>query len=158
MRKNGESMQSIYQIVTPIGACTAIENDGEVIRLILPGLPAPPSAGAPQTALASQLAEYFEGRRREFTVPTKLDGPAFFTAAWQAALQIPYGETMTYARLAESAGRPDAVRACGQAMARNPLPLLVPCHRVVYAGGKRQNYLGGEAMKKYLLELEAQHK
>ena len=151
-------MQSVYTVDSPIGKFTVVEQDGLLTQLILPGQSAPTPCGQPQTDMASQLAEYFSGCRKQFTVPVKLDGAPFFLSVWKAALSIPYGSTLTYAALAAQAGRPNAVRACGQAMARNPLPLVVPCHRVVYSHGNKQSYLGGESMKKYLLALEAQNK
>jgi methylated-DNA-[protein]-cysteine S-methyltransferase len=150
-------MQVIYTIESPIGLFTAVEEDGKVVRLILPGIPAPEPCGTPQTDLAAQLGGYFSGDLKGFTVPVKAEGSPFFRAVWQAAQSIPYGGTVTYGELAARAGRPRAIRACGQAMARNPLPLVIPCHRVIYSHGKKQSYLGGEKMKLFLLGLEAKN-
>ena len=103
--------------------------------------------------LRRELNEYFLGQRADFTVPLSLSGPPFFVQVWKELLKIPYGERVTYGELASSMGRPGAARAVGQALARNPLPILIPCHRVVGKHG-----LGGFGpglhWKKRLLELE----
>lgn len=150
-------MRSVYAIETLLGVMHAIEEDGKVVRLLLPGITAPPTEGRPQTGLKNELNEYLAGRRKTFSVPFTADGPAFHKAAWDAALAIPYGSTVTYHKLAADAGHPLAARAAGQAMAKNPLPILLPCHRVVYAHGKKQSYLGGAEMKEFLLGLERSH-
>ena len=147
-------MKSVYAIHTSLGAMHAEEEDGKVVRLFLPGFAPPACTGSPQTDLARELAEYFAGKRKSFDVPLTIDGPAFYKSLWQATLALPYGKTATYAQLACSAGNPKASRAAGQAMATNPLPILIPCHRVVYSHGKRQSYLGGAEMKEFLLDLE----
>jgi methylated-DNA-[protein]-cysteine S-methyltransferase len=103
---------------------------------------------------ARELAGYAAGRRRTFTVPVDLDPLAPFQRTVARALQrVPFGETVTYGELARRAGRPGAARAVGQAMARNPVPLLVPCHRVVSARGLG-GFGGGLALKRRLLALE----
>jgi methylated-DNA-[protein]-cysteine S-methyltransferase len=150
----GSIMKPVYAIPTPLGTMHAIEENGKVIRLLLPGFAAPALEGSPQTNLAQELTEYFEGKRNTFSVPISVEGTVFFQRLWQAALAIPYGRTITYGELASAAGRPEASRAAGQAMASNPLPILIPCHRVVYSHGKTQSYLGGAEMKEFLLSLE----
>ncbi|WP_288832451.1 methylated-DNA--[protein]-cysteine S-methyltransferase [uncultured Corynebacterium sp.] len=102
-----------------------------------------------------QLGEYFAGRRREFDLP--LDwrfSSGFRREAQRALLEIPYGETRSYAQVARSAGRPRAVRAVGTACATNPLPIVVPCHRVLRSDGSLGGYRGGPEAKRWLLELE----
>lgn len=104
-----------------------------------------------------QIDEYFMLERDMFDLP--LDGPhgdGFREHAQRLLAQIPYGTTITYTELAEMAGSPDAVRAAGTACATNPLPLLLPCHRVVRTDGRMGAYLGGEAAKKHLLRMEAE--
>lgn len=150
-------MKSVYAIETPIGIMTAEEEDGRVTALHLPSLPHPPHEGAPQTDLARELQEYFSGNRKVFEVPFSIGGETFMHKALKAALAVPYGSKTTYTALAAAAGNPKAVRAAGQAMARNPLPILVPCHRVLYSSGKKQQYAGGPEMKVFLLELERKH-
>jgi O-6-methylguanine DNA methyltransferase len=102
-----------------------------------------------------EIREYLAGRRRRFTVPLDLSGLSpFHRRVLRAALRIPYGRTVTYSDLARRVGRPAAARAVGQAMARNPVPLVIPCHRVVAAGGGLGGYSGGLALKRRLLALE----
>jgi len=103
----------------------------------------------------SELAEYFAGRRRDFDVPHLTHGTAFEEAVWAAIATIPYGETRSYAEVAAAVGRPGAARAVGQAAGRNPLPILVPCHRVVGADRRLTGYGGGLEAKAHLLALEA---
>ena len=119
----------------------------------------PPAEGAAAQYLeeaARQLREYLAGERREFTVPVDLGGVTtpFRRRATQALAQIPYGETITYAQLAALAGNPRAVRAAASACARNPLPILYPCHRVIRSDGSLGEYRGGVETKRALLELE----
>jgi O-6-methylguanine DNA methyltransferase len=103
-----------------------------------------------------EVGQYLAGRRRRFTVPVDLSGvPAFQRRVLQALRRVPYGRTITYGQLAARAGRPRAARAVGQAMAHNPVPLIVPCHRVVASGGGLGGFGGGLALKRRLLALEA---
>jgi methylated-DNA-[protein]-cysteine S-methyltransferase len=103
-----------------------------------------------------QLEEYFEGERDRFDVPVdwQLTPPGFRNRALHAVARIPYGKTKTYAEIAKAAGNPRAFRAAGTACGHNPIPLIVPCHRVVQSGGGVGNYGGGPEMKKALLSLE----
>jgi methylated-DNA-[protein]-cysteine S-methyltransferase len=103
-----------------------------------------------------ELDEYFEGRREKFDVPVdwSLTSPGFRSRALHAVARIPYGKTKTYAEIAKSAGNSRAFRAAGTACGHNPIPLIVPCHRVVQSGGGIGNYGGGPEMKKALLDLE----
>ena len=106
--------------------------------------------------LRARLERYFAGEAVDWAdLPLDLEGaPPFFRRAWEACRSIPPGETRSYAWLAERAGNPRAVRAVGQAMARNPLPLLIPCHRVVASNGSLHAYGGGLDLKAHLLDLE----
>lgn len=103
---------------------------------------------------AREIGEYFEGKRRAFAVPTAAAGTPFQQAVWNALKEIPYGETRTYGEIARRIGHPRASRAVGQANNRNPLPIVVPCHRVIGASGALTGYAGGLAVKERLLELE----
>jgi O-6-methylguanine DNA methyltransferase len=102
----------------------------------------------------TELAEYFEGSRREFTFPLDLRGTDFQLACWRALLAIPYGETRTYADIARAVGKPNAFRAAGMANNRNPVAIVVPCHRVIASDGTLCGYGGGLDIKRKLLELE----
>lgn len=101
-----------------------------------------------------ELEEYFAGRRHEFSFPLDLRGTDFQIACWRALLDIPYGETRTYADIARAVGKPSAFRAVGLANNRNPIAIVVPCHRVIASNGTLCGYGGGLDVKRKLLELE----
>jgi len=108
-------------------------------------------------ALASylrELDEYFAGKRREFSLPLDLRGTDFQLACWHALLAIPYGETRTYSDIAQAIGHPRAYRAVGMANNRNPIAIVVPCHRVIASNGSLCGYGGGLDLKRQLLDLE----
>lgn len=102
-----------------------------------------------------QLAEYFGEKRTEFSVPLDLRGTPFQKQVWELLLGIPFGETRSYGQLADQLGDPNATRAVGAANGRNPVSIIVPCHRVIGASGKLTGFAGGLNAKKYLLELES---
>jgi len=102
-----------------------------------------------------QLREYFAGERTTFDLPLRTGGTPFQRKVWEALAEIPYGETWTYAELARRIGSPTAVRAVGAANGQNPLPIVLPCHRVIGSNGKLVGYGGGMDRKRFLLELEA---
>jgi methylated-DNA-[protein]-cysteine S-methyltransferase len=155
-------------VATPLGPlqCFAERTTGALCGLYFedhcPPPPAPLAArlvGAPHdpgcaAMVAAQLDAYFAGEREPFTVPIAPVGTAFQRAVWQALRHIPYGHTVTYGELAGAVGRPAAVRAVGAANGRNPLSIVVPCHRVVAMDGTLAGYAGGLAAKRYLLDLE----
>lgn len=102
-----------------------------------------------------ELERYFAGELREFTVPVAFTfGTPFQRAVWHALQQIPYGQTRTYAQIAQAVGQPKAVRAVGSANNRNPIPFIVPCHRVIGANGNLVGYAYGVEMKRALLLME----
>ena len=101
-----------------------------------------------------QIGEYLEGKRREFDLPLDLRATPFQRRVYEALLEVPYGETRTYAEIARAIGQPRATRAVGTANGANPLSLVIPCHRIVASGGKLGGYGGGLAMKKRLLAME----
>ena len=104
-----------------------------------------------------ELEEYFAGRRTAFSVPLSMHGTPFQMAVWAALRAIPYGEMRSYGELAAQIGRPRACRAVGMANHVNPLPILVPCHRVLGADGRLTGYAGGLNVKEFLLKLEGAH-
>ncbi|WDL98541.1 methylated-DNA--[protein]-cysteine S-methyltransferase [Alicyclobacillus sp. ALC3] len=101
-----------------------------------------------------QVAEYLEGRRTEFSLPLDLRGTPFQVSVWRTLLTIPFGDTRSYSQIAEGIGQPSAVRAVGAANGANPIPIVIPCHRVIGKSGKLTGYRGGVEMKAELLGLE----
>lgn len=146
---------------SPIGELTVVAEDGALVGLYMTGhrpAPDPESFGErvddALPAATAQLAEYFAGERTAFDLPLAPHGTAFQQAVWAALRDIPYGETRSYGELAAALGRPGASRAVGLANGRNPISIVVPCHRVVGAGGKLTGYAGGMERKSWLLALE----
>lgn len=104
-----------------------------------------------------QLDEYFQGKRTTFSLPFKLTGTLFQLAVWKELQNIPYGKTTSYKEIAQKINKPKAYRAVGMANNKNPLPIIIPCHRVIGSNGKLIGYAGGLKLKNYLLELEQSH-
>ncbi|MGC8466449.1 MAG: methylated-DNA--[protein]-cysteine S-methyltransferase [Acidimicrobiales bacterium] len=149
---------SLMSIDSPIGRLTLEANDHALVALWLPGSLLPYSEGSSTRSAilrstATQLEEYFARERKEFTLALEMVGTPFQRAVWDGLLEVPYGMTVSYGTLAQRLGRPGSSRAIGQANARNPIPIIVPCHRVVASNGLG-GYAGGLAMKEALLELE----
>lgn len=157
------------EVDTPLGSVLVVAGPGGVERICLPGSDriaavAAAAQRSPEGELrpdevavqaATELGEYFAGDRRSFDVPVDLDSlRGFRRAVIEAAAGIPFGQTRSYGELASAAGSPGAVRAAGSAMGANPVPLIVPCHRVIRADGSFGQYGGGEPTKRWLLEFE----
>jgi methylated-DNA-[protein]-cysteine S-methyltransferase len=106
---------------------------------------------------ASQLKEYFDGKRKNFDLPLSFNGTPFQIADWRALLSIPYGETRSYKQIAEQIGSPKACRAVGLANNRNPISIIIPCHRVIGSDSSLVGYGGGLDIKERLLALEKEH-
>lgn len=102
----------------------------------------------------TELSEYFEGNRKKFSVPLEPEGTDFQQSVWQILQKIPCGQTITYGALADKLGDPNKVRAVGKANGNNPIPIIIPCHRVIGANNNLIGYAGGIARKKYLLQHE----
>ena len=111
----------------------------------------------PFVDVRTQLTEYFDGERKEFDLPLSLTGTEFQLLVLEELKQIPYGETTSYGDIAQRIGRPKAVRAVGAANGRNPIPIIVPCHRVIGSSGDLTGFGGGLGTKEALLRLEAEH-
>jgi methylated-DNA-[protein]-cysteine S-methyltransferase len=143
---------------TPIGAIL-IAGDGEaIVEIHFAGAKPKPDWIRDDDALreaANQLRAYFAGDRRDFDLPLAPRGTDFQQSVWSALQQIPYGETTTYSTIAERIGRPAAIRAVGAANGANPIPIVIPCHRVIGANGSMTGFGGGIDVKRQLLALEA---
>lgn len=161
----------MMQVSSPYGPLRLFATDDRLVGLYLADRPAPEGVRGENGVLsrmASQLAEYFAGRRRTFAVrevedganaggkavPIALIGTPFQREVWRALMTIPYGETRSYGELARTLGRPLASRAVGAANGANPISVIVPCHRLIGSDGSLTGYAGGMAMKKQLLVLE----
>lgn len=150
------------RLKSPIGDLVVAGDAEHVTGVLLPnaarGGAAPVDRGSvagPVLDAARQLDEYFARRRRTFDLPLSLSGTPFQRQVWLALAEIPYGETVSYAELARRVGRPQAFRAVGQANGANPIPVILPCHRVIAADGGIGGYGGGLPTKRRLLALEA---
>lgn len=153
-------MQGTAIYHAPVGELVITYQDGAVIALKRADATALPE-DAPNTlteVVCRQLDEYFAGTRTTFDFPLRLQGTAFQEKVWAALRDIPYGETRSYQQIAQAIGQPKACRAVGMANHRNPIYIVVPCHRVVGANGALTGYGGGLDMKKALLELEARQR
>lgn len=105
----------------------------------------------------NQLIEYFDGKRKHFTIKTKMKIAPFYKKVLAEVSKVPYGETASYSQIAQKLNNPKAARAVGSANARNPLPIIIPCHRIIANNGKLGGYGGGLTMKKYLLKFEKEN-
>lgn len=142
---------------TTIGMITIIEEENQIIAIEI-NKKREEEGIKKETLLLKetekQLMEYLEGKRREFNVPLNPKGTKFMKAVWTALQEIPYGEVRTYKQIAERVGKPKASRAVGMANHRNPIPIMIPCHRVIGSNGKLVGYALGMEKKRYLLEWE----
>ncbi len=151
-------MVTAITLSTPIGVLQLIGSDLGLRRIVLPNgdfqsMPEGAADGVLGEA-ATQLNEYFAGQRREFAIPLDLAATSFRSSTQLALAKIPFGEVVTYGQLAASLGKAGAARAVGSACAGNPLPIILPCHRVVRADGSFGEYAGGAPMKQWLLDFE----
>lgn len=150
-------------IETPIGALNALVDDAGKLaelhfaeRQLTPASRRPAVVEAPNGnwPVAKQLSEYFAGKRTVFELDLALRGTTFQLDVWNALRDIPYGDTISYAELARRIGKPNAVRAVGAANGANPIPVIIPCHRVIGSNGTLTGYGGGIERKQWLLALE----
>ena len=152
-------MGNVFYYETPLGTIGIAESDDKITHLFFDGekftkkdfkkkeTPVLAEAG-------KQLKEYFDGRRREFDLPLAPAGTEFMLRVWKALQDIPYGETRSYKEIAAMTGNSSACRAVGTANNRNPISIMIPCHRVIGSNGDLTGYGGGLDKKKFLLELE----
>ncbi len=152
-----------YQFLdTPIGRLLIAGDDRSIHRIEFPknGNPGDPEPGWTESArgpvgdAVRQLREYFAGQRTDFDLPLEPLGTAFQRGVWKRLEEIPYGETISYGELARRVGNPKASRAVGAANGQNPIPIVIPCHRVIGSNGKLTGFGGGLPTKEKLLDLE----
>ncbi|MGO1054620.1 methylated-DNA--[protein]-cysteine S-methyltransferase [Crossiella sp. CA198] len=148
-------------IDSPYGPLTLVAQDGALAGIYMDRqrhLPPQESFGEPDPAafgpVIDQLTRYFAGELRHFDLPMSLQGTDFQRSVWELLLEIPYGETATYGELAQRLGNPSAARAVGLANGKNPISIIVPCHRVIGSTGNLTGYGGGLAKKRQLLDFE----
>jgi methylated-DNA-[protein]-cysteine S-methyltransferase len=144
---------------SPIGVLRLVSNGHKLLRIEFEGQylecdAASERSDAVLTACAGQLADYFARRRQHFELPLGAHGTPFQQSVWDALAEIPYGELRSYRDIAQNLGNPAAVRAVGAANGRNPLPIVVPCHRVIGSNGSLTGFAGGLENKMFLLQLE----
>jgi len=149
--------ENYYTYETSFGKVT-IASDGGAINVVQFGksanLRGKKEANVLTDKAAKQLEEYFCGKRKQFDLPLRPNGTDFQQAVWKALQKIPYGETRSYGQIANLIKKPSACRAVGMANSKNPIWIIIPCHRVIGANGALTGYAGGVGMKKRLLELE----
>lgn len=147
-------MKTALECQSPLGPLSLFEEDGALVSLDFAPLAGAAQGSALLQRACAQLAEYFAGVRKAFDLPLCPLGTPFQQAAWAQLRQIPYGQTWSYAKQAAAMGRPTATRAVGGANGKNPLPILIPCHRVIAADGSLGGYSSGLKIKRALLALE----
>ncbi len=157
-------------IETPVGQITLVEQDGVLVRIYMPNSNRPVEdiefeliqldadvyqQDTPLLDLVqSQVEEYFQGERTEFDVPLKIEGTGFQKTVWDQIASIPFGETLSYGEIAHLINKPNAVRAVGNACGNNPIPLIIPCHRVLASNQQLGGYSSGLETKRLLLQHE----
>jgi methylated-DNA-[protein]-cysteine S-methyltransferase len=148
---------------TPAGRLAlAVDTQGTLVEILLPNrrptAPSPeplsPAATQGMRAVRQQLNEYFSGKRRIFDLPMRPEGSSFERQVWNRLLEIPYGDTTSYGAIAIALGLSNGARAVGRANGANPIPIVIPCHRVIGSDGTLTGYGGGLPLKRILLELE----
>ncbi len=151
-------MKRVWYYEYPVGKIGIAEEDGCITRILFAHEGRPAGYEIGRTPLldkaAAQLQEYFNGKRTHFDLPLSLAGTPFQRSVWSALQDIPWGETRSYKDIAVKIGNPKATRAVGGANHRNPIPIVIPCHRVVGSDGSLTGFGGGLPMKRHLLEIE----
>jgi methylated-DNA-[protein]-cysteine S-methyltransferase len=150
-----DPMRTAQMFLSPIGTLTVETAKGTITRVSFgKSSKKDPRCNALLKRCLKQLQEYFHGKRRTFSLPLAPVGTVFERRVWRELQHIPYGETASYATIARAIGKPAACRAVGRACAKNPIPLLIPCHRIIAANGSLGGYSGGKQRKQRLLRSE----
>ena len=158
--KNSKTIRNQIVITSPVGKLRLIASDKGLVAIdvrnvrVASDLETSASAQKILSATKKQLEQYFAGKRTTFDIPLDLQGTEFQQQAWRALCRIPYGKTISYGQQAKNIKKPKAFRAVGSANGKNPIPIIVPCHRVVASDGSLGGYSLGLKMKKQLLALE----
>lgn len=158
--KNSKTIRNQIVVASPVGKLRLIASDKGLVAIDVRNVRATSdletSASAQKilSATKKQLEQYFAGNRTSFDIPLDLEGTEFQQQAWRALCRIPYGKTISYGQQAKNIKKPKAFRAVGSANGKNPIPIIVPCHRVVAGDGSLGGYSLGLKMKKQLLALE----
>lgn len=154
-------MKKIFFYQTDIGNLGIVEKDHQITNVYFDGEEVPGDVVLMETDLlkeaARQLHHYFEGKQKNFDLPLSPEGTVFMQSVWNSLCEVPYGETRSYKEIAQNIGNEKACRAVGLANNRNPIPIFIPCHRVIGANGKLTGYAGGLQVKEHLLQLEKQY-
>ena len=148
-------------VETPVGRLRVVCDDASLLGVYFPGHVPPPRYAAPDGThplleeAADQLQQWCRGDRRSFDLPVVVSGTDLQVSVWHALREIPYGESTSYGALAQRLGRPGSARAVGAAVGRNPLSIVIPCHRVVGSDGRLAGFAGGVERKRWLLDHES---
>jgi methylated-DNA-[protein]-cysteine S-methyltransferase len=148
-----------FSYETEIGVITISEHDGKIVNLYFPsscphGINDVIKESKVHKEAHAQLEAYFKGKLREFSLPIAPEGTEFQKSVWKALCDIPYGTTASYKEIAAVVNNPNAYRAVGNANNKNPIPIIIPCHRVIASDGKLAGYGGGISIKEKLLKFE----
>ena len=154
-------MKKLYYYETALGKIGIAEEHGFITNLCFMKMKQPLNAKLYETEILKeaslQLNEYLNGERKEFDLPLNPHGTDFQQTVWSELLNIPYGEVRSYKEIALSIGYKKSVRAVGNANNKNPIPIIIPCHRVIASDGEISGYIGGSELKKRLLDIETQY-
>ncbi|WP_050607923.1 methylated-DNA--[protein]-cysteine S-methyltransferase [Clostridium niameyense] len=152
---------SIFFYETIIGNIGIEEKENKIFRLYFQGQNIPGEIEIKETYILKnagiQLKNYLNGKLKKFSLPLYIEGTDFSKKVWEVLCEIPYGRTLTYKQVAEKVGNPKAARAVGFACNKNPIPIFIPCHRIIGSSGNLTGYLGGLKLKNYLLNMEKHH-
>lgn len=150
-------MKSMFKYNIKLGLLSIVEEDNKIVRVTLSEINDVTICNEETVLIRqtySEIMEYLQGKRKTFDIPLQIYGTEFQLKVWKELKKIPYGETISYKELAKRVGSPKGFRAVGQANNKNPIPIIIPCHRVIGEKGKLVGYNGGIEIKQFLLELE----
>lgn len=154
-------MENVFCYDTKIGNLTFVEKDGEIVRIEFGEKNIPDASIGESDCIKNaykEICEYLEGKRKSFSIKINPQGTEFQKKVWNSLTQIPYGETRSYKDISIACENKNASRAVGMANNKNPIPIIIPCHRVIGADGSLTGYAGGLDMKTQLLKIESNYK